>query len=337
MPVLLSSPEPTAPVTPPTRPGPLPDITPWIREDHFPGMDGVTWTGWDGLTWDLLCRNPHDPTSGVALGRGMRGLHTPEVAAYTSDSPAIDGAAYLGYQVQPREVFMVVRVYNAAGSQDWVEHDRRFWRGMLPAYPGLRSPGRLTVTHPNGDQRWLELYPQPKGDHEFQVDPTRRGWQSYGCYFTAFRPFWLGPKMPARTFSGVGSAGFFGGAVGGQGAPFVIGDQGVFGAATISNPGDEPAWPVYTLHGPFSQVKIGTMDSSATIAIDVPAGASIVVDTDPMAQTIADADGNLVMPKSLSGAPFTPVMPGVNVPLVAEMTGSGSVGVELQPLYHRAW
>ena len=337
MPVLLSSPEPTRPVPPPAPPTPLPEVTPYVRSDYFPGLDSVLWTGWNGATWELLCPSPHDPATGVALGRRVRGLHFGEVETFASESPAVDGAAPLGYVVKPREVFLALRVFQATSSQAWVEHDRAFWRSMLPAAPGVRGPGRLTITHPNGDRRWLELWPQHKGDHEYDVDPTRRGWAMYGQYLTAYRPYWTTDPVAARTFTAGGASGFFGGSAGGRGAPFVIGDAGLVGSAVIDNPGDEPAWPVWRLHGPFTQVKIGVPGALSTLSMTVGAGETITVDTDPLAQSITDQTGTPRMPGALAGAPFVAVPPGQNQALVAEMTGGGRIEATLQPLYHRAW
>ena len=271
------------------------------------------------------------------MGRRVRGLHYPETEAFTSESPATDGAAYLGHTVKPREVFLTLRVWQHTSSQAWVDHDRAFWRSMLPAQPGLRGPGRLTVTHPNGDRRWLELHPTHKGDHEFDVDPSRRGWAVYGQYLTAYRPFWTGQSVAARTFTQGTSTGFYGGAAGGRGPQFVIGDAGLVGRALIDNPGDEPAWPVWRLHGPFTQVKIGVPGSLSTLTMTVAAGETITIDTDPLAQSIVDQSGTTRMPTELAGVPFVPVPPGQAIPLVAEITGAGRIDASLQPLWHRGW
>ena len=333
MPVLLASPQPTPPVRPPE---PLPDIPVYDHASLFPGLASVEWTGWDGSTWELWCRD-HVARSGVALGRRVRGLHTPKIDDFTSESPAVDGATVNGYRVSPREVFLTVRVWQHDGSQAWIEHDRRFWRSMLPANPGVRGPGRLTVRTPNGDARWIDLWPQHQGDHEYEVDPSRKGWAVYGCYFTAYRPFWTSDPLPAKQFQQGGSSGFFGGTVGGKGAPFVIGGSSALGGSAIDNPGDEPAWPVWRLHGPLTGVKIGVAGALSTITMDVAAGEVITIDTDPLAQAITDQTGRPRYPAELAGEPFAAIPPGQSIPLTAEVAGGGRIDVTVQPLYHRAW
>ena len=338
MSVLLASPEPTRPVTPP-KPVPemLPEVVPYDYGQHFPGLDSILWTGWDGVTWELWCRRPHTARTGIALGRGLRGLDFPDVEAWAQESPALDGAAYAGYRVKSREVFLNLRVFARTSSQDWIDWDRKFARSFLPAQPGVRGPGRLTVVGPNGDARHLECYPYHDGSHQFEVDPSRRGWAAYGRTLLAHRPFWTPGPMPTRTFEAGGQVGFFGGVVGRAGAPFVIGGGATLGSATIDNPGDEPAWPVWRLVGPFTQVRIGTPQQMTEITVDVAAGEWLQVDTDPLAQSVTDHNGQARYPSAVAGAPFAAIPPGQHVPLVAEMVGDGRIEVTIAPLYHRAW
>ena len=335
MPILLSSAGPTVqpPVTTPSTP--LPPIDPYVWRDHFPGLSSVTWVGWDDSSW--LIGACGDIQSGVVLGRRVRGLHFGELEEWESESPAVDGATPLGYRAKVREVFLTLRVYQHTSSREWVDYDRRFWRSMLPAAPGLRGPGHLVVAAPDGSRRWLELYPSHRGDHEFDVDPARRGWAVYGQYLRAYRPYWTSDPIPARPFTQGGTSSFFGGATGAKGPPFVIGPGSSFASAAITNPGDEPAWPVWTLRGPFTSAQIGVPGQQTTITATVAAGDFLTVVTDPLAQTITNSAGALVMPGLLGGAPFAPIPPGENMPLATAMTGTGSIQVAVQPLYHRAW
>ena len=326
MPVLVAAPAP---------PPPLPDKEIWQWREHFPGLTSVTWTGWDDTVWNV--GGCGATSSGVVLGRRVRGLHFGELEEWDSESPAVDGSTPLGYRAKTREVFLTLRVYQHAGSGPWIEYDRAFWRSMLPASPGLRGPGHLTVTAPDGARRWLELYPSHRGDYEFEVDPSRRGWAVYGQYLRAHRPYWTSDPVPARPFTSGGTSSFFGGTTGGKAPVFVIGPGASFGSAAITNPGDEPAWPRWTLRGPFTSAQIGVPGQQTTITANVAAGDWLTVVTDPLAQSITNAAGAPVMPGLLGGAPFAAIPPGQLVPLATAMTGTGSIQVELQPLYHRAW
>ena len=314
---------------------PLPPIPQVDIMSRFPGLSGIRWTGWDGSVWELY--GPGALNSGVVLGRRLRGLHFGDMDEWSQESPAVDGASYLGYRVKPREVFLNLRVYRHTSSAEWVEYDRAFWRSMLPASPPFRGPGSLTVTAPDGQARTLELYPSHRGDYEYEIDPSVRGWAGYGQYLTAYRPFWQGEKIRGGVFTTGGTSGFFGGQTGGKATPFVIGSSATFGSAQIDNPGDEPAWPVWTLRGPFTAARIGVPGQLSDITVALAAGEELIINTDPLAQTVTDQYGVPRIPTRIAGAPFAPVPPGRAIPLVMEMTGNGSIGVELTALYQRAW
>ena len=111
---------------------------------RFPGLSGIRWTGWDGSVWELY--GPGALNSGVVLGRRLRGLHFADMDEWSQESPAVDGASYLGYRVKPREVFLNLRVYRHTSSAEWVEYDRAFWRSMLPASPPFRGPGSISYS-----------------------------------------------------------------------------------------------------------------------------------------------------------------------------------------------
>lgn len=286
---------------------PAPEIPRVDIMSRFPGLSGIRWTGWDGSDWELY--GPGALNSGVVLGRRLRGLHFAEMDEWSQESPAVDGASYLGYRIKPREVFLHLRVYRHTSSAEWIDYDRQFWRSMLPASPGVRGPGRLTVTAPDGQSRTLELYPSHRGDYEYDIDPSKRGWCGYGQYLTAYRPFWVGETVRGGVFTEGGSTGFFGGAVGSAGPPFVIGSSAVFGSAAIDNPGDEPAWPVWTLTGPFTAASIGVPGQLSELTMSLAAGETVIIDTDPLAQTVTDGAGAPRIPTQIGGAPFASIPP----------------------------
>ena len=314
----------------------------WVRppspELLFPGLAAISWRGWDGIEYNLA--GPGSQSSGVVLGNRVRGLHFGDLDVFTQESPAVDGASYQGYRALPREVFLTIRVYHYDGSQEWLDYDSAFWRSMLPAIPGVRSPGTLTVTQPSGRSRTIELYPTHRGDHEQSSDPSLYGWETYGQYLTAYRPFWRGQLINSAPFKDAGSSSFFGGVTNGKGPLFQIGPGAKFGSAAISNPGDEPAWPTWRLRGPFTVATIGTPAAQSVITATVGAGDWLDIDTDPLAQTVRNSSGAAVMPTGITGDPFAQVLPsaaGQATPLIMAMVGAGSIEVSLVPLYHKAW
>ena len=94
---------------------------------------------------------------------------------------------------------------------------------------------------------------------------------------------------------------------------------------------------MWTLRGPFTAARIGVPGQLSDITVALAAGEELIINTDPLAQTVTDQYGVPRIPTRIAGAPFAPVPPGRAIPLVMEMTGNGSIGVELTALYQRAW
>jgi len=175
------------PLIAPTAP-----VSPW-------GRTSMAWSGWDGSEWALT-----DPESGVFLtDSGVEGLGMPEHLAWVGESPATHGQYYRGFVVEPRQVFWPVYLYSDAGSDDWLERDRAFWRSLQPGMHGVWS-----VTTPRGGKRSLSCRFVDDGRHSFQYDPMHRGWASYGVSLIADNPFWTGEPV-RRTWSQRDQVGFY--------------------------------------------------------------------------------------------------------------------------------
>ena len=314
------------------------------RGEHFPGLTSVEWHGWDGSVWPLHDGGPDAATRGVILGDRVRGLHYGDLETHASESPAVDGGQHIDYRAKPREVFFTVEVYSLIGSADFIDLDRAWWRSMLPATPSARrGPGHLVITSPTGGRRWLELYPQHRGDYDMDIDPSLVGHHVAGQYLTAYRPFWVGDAVGAGAEFGSDGAtqtGFFGAALGGRGPQFLIGRGSTLNSSRASNPGDEPVWLSWRLIGPGTRYTIGVDGSETVITTSLAAGEWIRVDTDPLARTVTREDGTQIWP-TIAGDGFAPLSPdpqGTAQPLTTRVEGDGSIALDpIQPLYHRAW
>lgn len=272
--------------------------------------------------------NLSDYRSGVFLqAEGVEGLHFPTVTDWTSDSPAVHGQYYRGHTTDAREAFWPVLVYSEEDSADWLKRDRAFWRSLLPGKSGTWS-----VTDPDGGRRSLSLrvVPQP---HSFPVDPVRNGWASYGVTLIADDPFWYGE--PVRKPWGTDEPVDFYGGPAGKGPDMYIAGGNQMSSATLTNPGDLEAWPVWTVDGPGENVTIGVNGQQVSYSGALLAGDSLVVDTDPTVQTAwlngADVTGDL------SSDNFAPIPAGSDVPLSLSMLGTGKVTAEIRPRFYRAW
>ena len=296
---------------------PAPDSQPTL----WTGLDMV-WNGWDGSIWSLT-----DPIHGSVMLPGVRGFSMPPVEHFKDDYASVAGSRWRGYRVGEREVFWPIQIYTDAGSQAWIERDRAFWNTMHPGKTGI-----WVVRQPNGNSRSLTLRFKDDGTQEFAVDPVMIGWTNYGITLTAEQPFWEGQPIRASFQTGAGSN-FFGG----SGAPpFNISPANTISTAKLDNPGNEPAWPTWTIVGPFSSFSL-TVDGRtvASSTITASAGQSLVIESDPTKRS-AKLNGVDVMGQ-ITSTGFAPIPAGTNVNMSLALTGTGSINVSFIPLYHRAW
>lgn len=307
----------------------------------------MTWTGWDGSVWPLT-----DPSSGAFVtDGGVRGLHMPPVQRYTSESPALSGSRWRANRTQERECFWPVYVYSDVSSEEWLERDRAFWRSLDPS-----RYGTWTVSTPEGQSRFLRCH-LSESDDSFDRDPAAFGWHLYGVTLMAEQPYWTG-AVHRRSFQNDPPVPFYGA----DHSPvpvddlFFISSGSSTASATIDNPGDIDAWPVFVLDGPWDAgASVGIDGNVTTYGDSIPAGQSVVVDTRPDrlgAKQIStptadpgsdawmdalDAPGTDKFTSLTALALNVSVAAGDNVPLDVTVSGQGTLHVAVQPLYYRAW
>jgi hypothetical protein len=299
---------------------------PWI------GL-GMTWTGWDGSLWNLT-----KASEGVVMLPGLRGLTMPPVVHYTTAYPTVSGARWRGHAIDPREVFWPIQIFCDTTSQAWVDRDRAFWKTMRPDKTGM-----WTVTQPSGQKRYLMCRFDNDGESAFQHDPVLHGWSNYGITMKAKSPFWLGDTI-VRSWADGAPVPFF--PTAGEG--FRISPGSDWSTATMTNPGDVPAWPVWELTGPLTTASVGLDGYLISVPFDILAGQVLIINSDPTAQTatLYDYTGSgtsrvLSNPvdktMNLGSIDFCPVPAQDSVPITLTVVGSGKVTLRLTPLYLRAW
>ncbi len=283
----------------------------------------MTWTGWDGSEWRIT-----DPESGVFVTGGVRGLDVPEEDEYLTESPVVDGARFRGGRVKPRECFWPLLVYSDVSSDHWIAHDAAVNRSLMP-----RRYGFWTVRQPSGSSRRLRCRRVADGAHTADRDPVAFGWQPYGITLRADdAPYWQGEAV-IRSWVTAPPSPFFGAGV------VTISSGSDLATATIDNPGDVAAWPVWTLRGPFASAIVGTAGREISVPFALRAGQSLVIDTRPE-RLVAIGHTGADRTDELGPANFAAVDAGAQVPLSISITGGAdgaSVEASLTPLYYRAW
>lgn len=297
---------------------PPPAPVPW------PGVARSTWTADGQEPIDLL--NP--ASHGVMLVQdGVRGLGMPPVKRYTSTSPAVHGSRWRGHQVEEREVMWPLFVWSDAGTADWLERDAALWRSFRPDVEGWWEFATSNAV------RRLRCRFSDDSDHSFSADPSRRGWDLYGVRMVAEDPWWHGASVHVEW--GQGSTDPFL-----PGPPFTIGGASDMGTATLRNPGDVPAWPVWSIPGPSAGATVGLAGRTVSVPFAIAADEVLVVDTRPSQMTaMAYSSSGAVVDRtgSLGPSTFAPVPPGTVADLSLSVDGGGPVRATLDPLYYRAW
>src|SRR5699024_8597359 len=102
--------------------------------------------------------------------------------------------------------------------------------------------------------------------------------------------------------------------------------------ATLQNPGDESAWPTWTVTGPVDSVQV-TVDGRSIGYGALIEGDVLVIDTGNRRATL---NGEVVTGQ-LSTFNFTPIPAGGTVPLDIALPGGGTLQASFRPRYDSAW
>lgn len=286
----------------------------------WPGVD-MQWTGTDGTVWPLT-----DPGSGVRLLAGTRGLTTPPRSRFTSTSAGVPGARNRGGRTGEREVFWPVSLHHGGGTLAWLEYDAAFWASLNP-----RGTGVWRVAGPDGSVRELTCRPAGDSDKAWSDSPGGRYWTHYGIYLIAEDPFWYGPEVRSPLWTSGAPVDFIPAA---GGPPYHPGSATTIDTASLTNPGDEDAWPTWTVTGPVDSIAVA-VDGHTVGYGPLVEGQVLIIDTDPRVQR-ALLDGTDVT-GNLTSFDFAPVRAGETAQLDITMTGGGTLQAAFSPRYDRAW
>lgn len=282
---------------------------------------GLTLTGGDGLEWDLV-------NGPVRMLTGVQAFDSPAVSHWWQTSPARDGSRWDGMRTAAADVILAVGVV-APDWQSWRDADASLFRSIHPA-----RECQLTVTAPDGVARTRVLRFVSGGGIE-TTDPLTVLFASYALEFTAADPFWSGEDLVAVSFSGAALVPF----LVPPGPPIFLNSPNIMSGATVSNPGDEPVWPRYTVTGPATHWQVGVGDALLSSTTPLAAGSSISIDTDPAQLTVVGDDGSNQY-GALNDDSFASIPALSEVPLSLALDGvadTSAVEVSFTPRYRRPW
>lgn len=284
----------------------------------LPGLR-LTWTGYDGSVWELS-----NPTGGVYLSPGVRGLTMPPVEHYLSASPSLPGSRWRGHRVQDRSVFWPLWVYSPSRYQDWIDLDAALWRTLEPDRPGVWS-----AYSPTGAVHHLDLR-VVSDDWASPVDPAQFGWAKYGVSLMAERPLWFGEPI-SRVFKSTVAVPFFSAT-----GVIAISAGSTMANARIDNPGRVPSYITWLIEGPCTEAAVGVGAATVNVPIVLATGESVTIYTDPsLMVAIHSVNGDVT--GQLGPSSFAPVPAGGESDLSVTLVGAGQVSATLTPRFYRAW
>lgn len=287
----------------------------------------VTLLGCDGSTWALT-----DPTSPVQLAGGLGGLHLPKVSHRWSTSARRAGRRWKGSVTDSRAFTMNLLVGEGTGAYDsgWRSLDGVFWQAL-----STDAQATLVV----GGNRSLTFRLDEDNGFDFADAPGLFGLVKFPINCIADDPFWRGNEATTEFQFHVDAAVNYYGGAGGLGPPYIISGSSLFTTAHVPNPGDQPAWPVWTITGPTPSARVGVGDSVISVPFALNDGDVIILDA--LNETITDPQGNNLWPlMGYSSVPWAPIPPGDLVPISIGMDSPGvgaQIAVTLTPLFRRAW
>ncbi|WP_335936613.1 phage tail protein [Streptomyces sp. PTD5-9] len=291
------------------KPVPFPEI----------GFATATYTDPSGTVWPLT-----DTEAGwFTLADGVTGLGAAEYVL-TSDAQPRGGARLRHAQAQPRTIVWPLYVYGDTHMEfvkRWRALATAFTRTLRPGPDGVRAPGVLEISRPDGTRRQTRVF--------YQEGFEGQGKQGYGitsdsAVITLWceDPYWTDP-VPVGVHRETGVLDDFL-------VPYpTVSSSQVLGATTVANPGDVVVWPTWVITGPaslitFTHAGTGEAFSLSPAAVGHGAlleGETVTVSTDP--PTVRGPDGaNWVGALNWPSAVLWGLAPGPNQ-VTFQLDGSG--------------
>jgi hypothetical protein len=296
------------------------------------------WQDARGDRWDFT-----SDASGVYLvgDAGVEGLHMPALTHYLTTAPSVPGSVWNGSDTNERQVIWPTRVWQDAGSEEWVEHDSRFWWGMNP-----RRTGRWFVQAPARKPRYLTLRYREDSTRAFSIDPALVGYANYVIVLAAEDPYWKGDTK-RRTFSAAAEVDWL--STDPADGVFVISKSLNTSNAVITNQSDVEVYPQWIGRGPSTSMQIGVGSDTLTLDSPLSAGQWMFFDADPREQILWRGDNldptgmpvwddtveDITGDAEVSG--FGVLDADVPTELITEIVGTGSITVQYVENFLRAW
>lgn len=245
--------------------------------------DALAWVQPDGAAILLTGQTDID----VHWALGVQGRFMPPVNLVEDTVPFQVGTRLRAVMVGARDVELPLTVFGA----DELGLRTRV-RSLLRQFDPTRGDGYLQVTAPDGTMRRLKCRYSGGLSGQESRDDTGRTWQRFVLVLHAAEPLWEDTTAGATTYSTATAGAFLGSPFLRATPPLLTGDA-LLGTRTITNDGDLPAYPVFTVRGPATSFVLRnvTTGEAITYSAALAAGDVLTIDTRPYVRSVKTADG----------------------------------------------
>jgi phage-related protein len=276
---------------------------------------------------------PDGTVSDLDVDWNAKGRFMPPPTFQEDLIPGQPGSVFRNVVHAPRD--FTIRVVTTAADEAAV---RTALRSLVSSMDPTRGEGTLRVTSPLGDVREIGCRYKSGLEVEESIDNGGPQSQLADITFHAFDPYWRDASDSSQTFE-IGAAPVFFPIF-----PIQLTSSQIVASATVTNDGDVPAWPVWTIQGPGSVITLRNTTTGRVTVLEetvLGAGESIVIDTrpthsSPTGKTITKQDGTNLFSDLTPQSALWELVQGTNS-IQLEMAGAIVGASSLTMSWRRKW
>lgn len=288
---------------------------------------GLILEGHNGSRWDLRRGDPR------LTDAGIEGLGRMDTEAFEQESSYVDGQTFTGWRGKPRTVLMPILLGVETNSAlEWQLLSRRWDQSLHPG-----KYGRLTCIAADNQVRQLTLRFVKDRAGAYSADPSTDHFEILAPEFIADDPWWYGQTI-TTTFEPIADVDFYGD---GKGPEFFLKASTTTNMRTVTNDGDDDAWPVWTQQGPYEGFRFVVDGHAIASATPLPEGYHYLIDTQPTVRAgwvVNNATGERVLAdEHLYEWDFAKIPAGGDSQVEIIVTEGGPTSIALTPRFFKAF
>lgn len=282
------------------------------------------WIDADGAS--LTISGPGITTYAVEMPAS--GRYMPKIRTQSDGVPGQPGGRWRRSDHDVRDFVLPLAV---AGTSE--ANLRALLRDLMYRMDPTRGQGRIRVTSPAGDQREITCLYAAGLEGDEKEESTGLQFQSFPLAMTAYDPYWYDVSPTSETFTTSAVAVFF------PIFPLRLTASQLVVDDSVTNAGDVDAWPVWTITGPGSSIKLTNLTTSQSIyfpSLTLGNDETITVDTRPNIKSVLLGDGTNMYPYLDSSSFLWALRRGGNA-IRLEMTGADYTSTSLTISFYQRW